>query len=377
MIIKRFLGALLLSIGLPAMAMSQSSTPWQDAYLNAIPSITQSPTSFQPIAGSGGYPFPTPNDWRLGVGIVNTESGAVVNQVEPGSAAAAAGIKINDIILAAGGARLGYIDGRINDLADEIRRSATPQGQLNLLVYDSLGRTVRKVNANMQSRTNSLEVNVALRDREFLPVGSMLTVQIRNLTSPHYSIPGSVQTIGVSGSGPFNVRFNIDPRYIPQANMFELSAYITSYNQYSHVLSRPIQIDSASLTRPQAISLDRYSIAGGQNVNVGYPTMNNNSQQIQRVFEDYLGRQPLQSELTVWTDYLNRGNSIDDLKVGVLTSAQFRDRFGGDDSQFIVYLFRAFKNRVPSNQELATLINRLQTVNSADLVAREIIANYR
>lgn len=372
MMTKRFIWALLLlsSFSVPASAQVGS---WADTLSTALPSVTQMAPTYQSMPGwpSSNLPY-TPQDWRLGVNIQNSEVGAVVTQVAPNSAAVNAGIKQGDVIVSAGASRLGVFDNRINDLADEIRRSTSPSGQLNLVVWDSLSRTLRNVNANMQTNTTNSSVQIALRDGASVPVGSTLYVTLRNVTNPTYDMPGSTQSIAVSGYGPYKVNFNLDPRYIINGHTYELNAYIGNYNQYLYYLTRPIQLSSAEVNAARGVTLDRWGTAGtGQNVSVGYPNVNN-TQQIREVFQLYLGREPSNGELIGW-----QGHDLNSLRVGLLTSPQFRDRFNGDDNRYLTAMFQALKNRAPTPQELQNLVNRLYTLNSPSTVAQEIIKSYQ
>ena len=126
---------------------------WADLYAGALPRSSSSFGSSNPTFGaSTSYPGFGSNpslttarrDWKLGVGIQNNDVGAVVTTVAPGSPAQLAGINQGDVIVAAGAARLGIVENRIVELAEEIKRFADSYGRINLVVLDSRSICHRK-----------------------------------------------------------------------------------------------------------------------------------------------------------------------------------------------------------------------------------------
>ena len=84
-----------------------------------------------------GYGWQNKPQWQLGVQVQNTTTGVVLTQVLPGGAAANGGLRVGDRILAAGGHQVGYVDGRLVDLGDEINQHINPRGQVTLLVFNT------------------------------------------------------------------------------------------------------------------------------------------------------------------------------------------------------------------------------------------------
>ena len=121
---------------------------------------------------------PNRKDWKIGVYLQNTDVGAIVTSVAPGSAGEQAGLEPNDIIVAVAGSRIGNFDNRIVELADEVRRNADQSGRVSLLVLDNRQRTLRSLPISMNSTSTALTGAVATRDRTSLPFGATLTVKL-------------------------------------------------------------------------------------------------------------------------------------------------------------------------------------------------------
>src|SRR3712207_4213995 len=74
-----------------------------------------------------------PNSWRLGVAIENVDTGVVLTDIERGMPAERAGLEKGDVIVNVEGFQVGYVDGALYDLGDEIRKRVDQQGRVNFL----------------------------------------------------------------------------------------------------------------------------------------------------------------------------------------------------------------------------------------------------
>jgi predicted metalloprotease with PDZ domain len=102
---------------------------------SAAPLATQTPqAAYVPSWNS------QPNSWRLGVAIDNAETGVVLTDVERGTPADRAGLKRGDVIVNVGGYQVGYVNGGLFDLGDEIRRRVGQDGKVSFLVFDQTQR---------------------------------------------------------------------------------------------------------------------------------------------------------------------------------------------------------------------------------------------
>jgi uncharacterized lipoprotein YbaY len=365
------------NMGLPATTPSGYPT-------NAVDSLnSQAPNAYTPIAGYATAPMLVPNrkDWKLGVYVQNTEIGAQVTSVAPGSAGQQAGLEQNDIIVAVGTSRIGTIDNRIVELADEIRRNTDPYGRVTLLVYDSRQRALQSLSVSMNSSSNAIVGSVAIRDRVQLPYGSTMTVQLMNASRPYSEVLGGKTVVRADGTGPFSFELNCDPRYIDPRDQYQLYASISTGTQEAYRLMQPIAINPSAMGQPLNIVLDRTpygmdnsSVPGGNVINAGYPSLDVN--QMNQLFLQLLGRNPSNREVVAWQAYLQQGNSINDLKAKLLSSPQYRERFG-NDSMYLQQVITSVNGRSPNAQELSYWMGRLQATGSPETVVSEMLTRTR
>ena len=367
-----------------------------------LPSSTGFPSNLGYPATTGYGPSLVANrkDWKLGVYVQSTDVGAVVTQVAPGSAGQQSGIEPNDVIVAVGGNRIGSFDNRIVELADEIRQNTDPTGRVSLLVLDSRQRVLKSLPVVMSSASSTLTGSVMTRDRMQLPYGTMLTVQIQNVSKPYYEIAGGKSVTRADGFGPFTFELNLDPRYLSPQDQYQVSASIFSGNQELYRLPQPIAFNLGSLGQAINLTLDRsnglppsgntipgntipgntipgnsFPGSSGNAINAGYPsTLDSNA--MTQLFLQLLGRAPSTREVLAWQAYLQQGNSIDDLKIKLLSSSQFRERFGSD-SAYVQQLITTVMNRTPNQQELAYWMGRLQSTGSPETIIGEMLMKSR
>ena len=345
--------------------------------------------------GAGGYGVgpmiaPALKDWKLGVYVQNTDAGAIITQVAQGSAGQQVGLQPNDIIVAVGGSRVGSFDNRIIELADEIRKNTDATGRVSLLVFNARQRSIASLTVSMNSTSSTLTGAIAIRDRSLLPYGSTLTVLLQNVSKPYYEIAGGKSVTRADGFGPYGFELHFDPRYVDPRDQYQLSASISLGNQLTYGLPQPIPVDinqlgqSLNLTLEQALggqSFGNQSQPGaptagqGNVVNVGYPgTLAPNA--LNDLFFQLLGRAPSTSEVVAWQAYLQQGNSINDLKVKLMSNYQFRARFP-NDAAYVQQLVTSLTNRAPSQLELTYWMTRLQATGSPETVINEILAKNR
>lgn len=86
--------------------------------------------------------------WQLGIFARNTDTGVVVTNVLPRSAARRAGIEPGDVIVAIRGFQVGWVEDRLYPLGDELQRQADRAGFVSLLVQNVRNR--RLVNIPVQ-----------------------------------------------------------------------------------------------------------------------------------------------------------------------------------------------------------------------------------
>ena len=92
--------------------------------------------------------IPPRGDWKLGVWVYNTESGAVITRVAQGSAAEREGLEPGDQIVNVGGYQVGYVGDWFYPLGYELQRQAGRRGEVLLLVQNVRGKEL--VNLRVQ-----------------------------------------------------------------------------------------------------------------------------------------------------------------------------------------------------------------------------------
>jgi len=397
----------------PAICSAQSF--WQD-FSSAIPKVLNpggtaqgfpstsgfSPNTYQPgmnapsnvafntngFGGAGPMLAPARKDWKLGVFVDNREEGAVITQVAPGSAGQQAGLQPNDVIVAVGGSRIGSFDNRIIELAEEIRRNADITGRVSLLVFNARQRTLVPVPVSMNSTSTSLTGVVAIRDRLQLPSGSALVVQIQNVSNPYNLISGGKSVTRADGFGPFPFELNVDPRYIDPRDQYQLTAAIALGNQTVYSLLQPVSVNANNLGQSLNLMLEQtqagqgFGIPGRSNqspsniVSAGYPGNFIQPNGLNNLFQELLNRSPSAAEAVAWQSYLQQGNSINDLKIKLMSNIKFREKFRNDNA-YVQYLMSVLTTRVPDQQELAFWTSKLQATQSPEIVIGEILQRNR
>lgn len=318
----------------------------------------------------------TRQDWRIGVGIDNRDIGAIVTQVQPGSAAQQAGIVPGDVIVGAGPNRIGLVDGRIIELAEVARNFADNFGRISLLVLDSRSRQLRNVPINMMSTATSLSGSLTLVDNGFLPTDATAVVELRNVSRPFFQVQGGRSTVNVSRQGPYAFSLNVDPRFLDPADQYELQAMIVSRNQVMYS-SQPMLLRSTDITRRWDLVLQPANLSAASSggiVNAGYPSFGSATPSVDlyRELQSLLGRPPMSNEIAAWDTFLRSGNTLASLRQRILSNPQLRSNFG-NDSLYIQHVFTNLLQRTPSQAELSYWVSRLGATNSPETVISEMM----
>jgi uncharacterized lipoprotein YbaY len=361
------------SSALPRVNPSFPSTTMGSSTLSSGGSLGSSafPNSGLSLGSTGNR-----QDWRIGVGIDNRDTGAFVTQVQPGSAAQQAGIIPGDIIVGAGPNRIGLVDGRIIELAEVARNFADNFGRISLLVLDSRSRQLRNVPINMTSTATALSGSIVLSDNGFLPTDAIAIVELRNVSRPFFQVQGGRSTFNVSRQGPFEFSLNIDPRFLDPVDQYELQAMISSRNQVMYTSQRML-MRSTDIARRWDLILQPVGLSTaspGGIVNAGYPSFSSSISQAElaRELQSLLGRLPMANEITAWDAFLRNGNTLASLRVRILSNPQLRSNFG-NDSLYINHVFTNLFSRAPSQAELSYWMNRLGATNSPETVISEMM----
>lgn len=337
---------------------------------------------------------PAAKTWKLGVFVRNSDIGAVVQSVEPGSASQQAGINPGDIIVAVASSRVGEYDGRIVDIGDELKKWVDPFGRVSLLIQDGRSRTLRSTVLTLASASSSLSGTVSVSDRAILPVGSVLTVQLQNKSKPFYEIAGGKSVVRAEGVGPFRFELNYDPRYIDPRDSYQLTAFISWNNQVAYSMPIPLAVPATNLNQAFSLVLERGTSAPGatpaawinnqptgSTVTAAYAGATNlpgavNTDALTQVFVSLLGRQPSSREIIAWQSYMQQGHTLNEVTARIMASSQYRERFN-NDSAYMQQVVQTLTGRLPNASEVSFWVGRLQTLGSPEKVIAEILAQNR
>lgn len=403
--------ALLVGLSSLQAAWGQS---WTD-FSSAVPKLAPPPATGAAWGTSGSYSLtPTapgsaaapvgsvntplissPRNWKLGVYVRNLDIGALVQQIDAGSAAQLAGINIGDVVVAVAGYRVGEFEGRVVDIADELRRSADPYGRVSLLIQDGRTKNLRVANVTLNATSGLTSGTVMVGDRASLPSGSVLTVMLSNVSKPFFEVAGGKAVSRAEGTGPFPFSLNYDPRYIDPRDQYALNAWITWNNQVIYSARQPIAIAPSGLNQTFQLVVDRgnylpsskptttpgFVTTAAGTVSAASPGYGNvpgatDANALNQLFVAVLGRPASSKEILAWQAYLQQGFTLNDVTVKLMTSSQYRERFP-TDTAYIQQVLQTLTGQPPSTADVQAWVTRLQSVGSAERVIQEMLAQRR
>lgn len=329
---------------------------------------------------------PTTRPWKLGVVVRNTDIGAIVQTVEPNSAAQVAGIIPGDNIIAVSGTRIGEFEGRVVDIGEEIKRYVDGSGRVPLLIQDSRTKGIRASVVTLASAATSLSGTVSIADRSSLPPGSVLTVQLQNLTRPFYEVAGGKAVLKAEGTGPFRFDLFIDPRYLTPTDQYQLTSLVSWNNQVLYTLRQPLLVPVQAINQQYNLLLDRaVSTAAatptGGVVTASLPASPSlpgqvNTDALNQVFVSLLGRQPSSRELIAWQEYMQQGHTLNDVAAKIMASPQFRERYATDQA-YVQQVIQTLTGKLATSNDVNYWVGRMQTLGSPEKMIAELTAQKR
>lgn len=283
------------------------------------------------------------NRWQLGVSVQNTNTGVVLTQVSPNGAAANGGLTIGDRILAVGGHQVGYVDGKLVDLGDEINLHISPNGQVNLLILTARG-VLQEGALTLISSGSAIEGAAYFPGGEPLSSQAVMNVRMLDTTYNHWNgvevYRWSVQRVDRSPFG-FRLTFGVDQ--IARGHNYVLEAEIVDRGR---VLYRTTQATAVDPGKGRvALSLTPVSL-------VSRPVLYD---QVNNWYQSYLGRQPTEQELHSWQSHINRGQPVSDVQSYLLGSTEYYSRYRDDNDQYLIGVYRSLYGVDPNPQTLATM----------------------
>lgn len=327
------------------------ASSWNQSLQQALPSIPSSTLADQW------------QGWNLGARVRHTNTGVVIEEVFPQSAAANAGFEPGDTIVTVNGYQVGIVGNRTFDILAEMRAQATKtDGVVTLLVFQSFNKRLELVNVNLNATSSDVEGVVRLPAGTRLEGNSVLRIELVNDSRPYQEVAGGRLEKSVFGPGPFQFELHYDPRYISPNDRYSVIAYVNNGNQ---VLSDRKEIVPDGRQGSQRVDLDLRSQTAGQSSSSAYPPrMSRPEDLVNDVFLRYMSRAPNAIELAGWSAELQKGMTESMMVSQILASSQFYNEANRSDRRFIERLFETVTGRPPSDAEFTRWFNRLQELQS-------------
>ncbi|MDZ4659384.1 MAG: YbaY family lipoprotein [Bythopirellula sp.] len=316
----------------------------------------------------------TPQRWRLGIYPEDTETGVVVKEIVRGSAAERAGLEVNDRIISVHGYQVGYVNGVVFDIGQEMERQADTNGWVRVLVQDNRNGRLMNLPVQLDGRSEAITGTITYRDRSALPRDAIATVELReNVRSDIRPITIARQTVTGIRAVPIQFSLDYDPTQVDNRRNYVLYASITSQGREIYSLRTPVPVlGNRPTSNLQLLVESTTSLPAGTTA----PNRQEQLAQISQWFRQYLGREPRAQELYVWQAHLDRGGTLADAQLQILSTPEFYYQSNADDTEYIRRMFLLVTNRQPSQQEVTQWLNRLNYYSRLrPEVAKEFLAS--
>ena len=309
----------------------------------------------------GSTQLPT-QDWRLGVQVDNLNTGVMIRQVTPNSAAARANMEVNDVIVTVAGQQVGIIDGQPIDLGTEIKRRADSTGNVTLLVQDGRTGRLASVRVRLDGNQSVVRGQVTFRERLALPADALATVTIENVSRPFYVVRNGETSAYVSNRAVVPFQINYDPAYIDPNDIYQVRARVSSAGRIICDTIQPIRVfgsypsDNLQLVVASVAS----PLSGGTTapvISAGYGSNDALIAQYRQIYRRYLGRDPSDLEIAALMVSPTMATDLEALPISLMASQQYYDAVGNNDASWITSVFQQIIGRPPSNQERDQWLN--------------------
>lgn len=304
-----------------------------------------------------------PNSWRLGVGIQNVDTGVVLTEVEPGMPAAQAGLEQGDVIVNVEGFQVGYLDGTLYDLGDEIQRRVDQQGRVDFLVFDVRTRRLQALPVTLvQQSAGGVRGEVVCRERITLTPQAVLTVRLRDVTYPSWqNVAVGQHVIPNPKHPPIPFSIEVDPASIFPDHKYSLDAWLVDRGQIVLQSQTPVPVTPLSSSGKLQVNLVRVGTTVPANNTYAVGQLD----QISQWYRQYLRREATSQELSVWQSHLQAGRSPQDIQAYILGSAEYFDRMGNQRDPFLIEVYRNLMGRQPTAAELQQFAAQYQQFGGA------------
>jgi hypothetical protein len=293
--------------------------------------------------------------WRLGVSVRNLDTGVQLTNVVRGGVADRNGLAVGDVVVSVAGYQVGYVDGRLYDLGDELARNVDRRGQVTLLVLRNRDGRLANNLVSFADSSGGSEGGESDRVRvqgEILGSGLRLSpnaIQIARVIDVTNSQWGKVvverKVERNPGQFPLDFGMSMRPR---TGHKYACDAIIYDRDVMYYT------------------DLDPFPASSGQERNVRLRVVGQ-----RRVadpttwYRKHLGRSPSTQERAVWQEQLENGLSEDEIEAQLLGGSEFFDRNRSNPSEYVRGLTRAAADREPTPEELQRYTQQLQQQGSS------------
>lgn len=295
--------------------------------------------------------------WVLGVRGDSTDTGFLITQVLPGSAAEQARLQPRDRIVALEGFQVGQVAGRIYDLEQEINRRTGPGGLVSCLIYD--GQTGRLASINIQLSRSGSHLSGVVVSPQMLPADAIVTVQINNVTRPNWGVRNGQQVLSGANLRSIPFRISYDPQFIAQQDQYQVRAIVSSGGR-DIMYSAPVRVITQGAPSEVQLNLEGNLAAlanagnNGNFMSAGYVNYNQLDQQVVSLYREYLGRSPSAGELAAARVLgTNTSNIIERLPLRLMASQEYFDLARNDNDFWLANVFGVLVGRPPRADEIA------------------------
>lgn len=305
-------------------------------------------------------------EWKLGVRTENLSTGVRVTSVDRGSAAERVRIQVGDLIVSVGGYQVGMVNGRFYSLAEEINRRADTNGNVTLLLQDHFSRGLASVNVRLERSTQSLSGNLVYRDRDPLPSDAIVTVQIENVTRPHYEVHHGQTSFRPStridsrGNIPFEIAF--DPNYVFADDVYEVRATITSRGRTIYNTPNPQRVLTGGNANAVNLALASVYDRSVPAMTAGYPRYDDLNSRLIKLYQRYLDRSPKPLELAALMSTPGIEDRLDELPLEIMAAQEYYDSVGNRNDLWLRKVFQEIVGVAPSQLEFDRWMQRFQSL---------------
>ncbi len=312
--------------------------------------------------GSWLAPTGSNRNWQFGVLVDNTETGAVVRQVDPNSSAARSGLVQGDVIVCVAGDQVGRVGNQIYDIEEEVSRHADSSGRVSMLILDRRLGQLKPLEVQLGNTRAGLSGTLTINGGERLPMDAVVTIRLENESRPNYQIRNGESSFRLSNFGVGNIPFelNYDQSYISNIDTYFLRAMVTSGGRTIYQTQRPTYVltkgnpTNVQLTLVPAI----YQPIGGNFIQTGYVPANVYQQQINAAYQRYLNRLPTTMELAAFERMPDIAARVQRLPADLMATEEFFSQMGGSMDSWLRAAFRELVGHAPSSTEIDLWMRR-------------------